>query len=89
MAVKDASVEGAIITANERFFIQPARSLSKSAGEDEFVFYESSELIEDAGSCGVTLADEVAQQEVNLLRFVTSLSSDIHHSFLGTLLSWA
>ncbi len=65
MAVKDASVEGAIITANERFFIQPARSLSKSAGEDEFVFYESSELIEDAGSCGVTLADEVAQQAVN------------------------
>jgi metallopeptidase family M12-like protein/pre-peptidase/uncharacterized protein DUF4214 len=63
ITVNENSVEGAIITASEHYFVQPARSLSKNASEDEFVFYKGSDLTGEAGSCGVTLADEVAAEE--------------------------
>jgi Metallo-peptidase family M12/Calx-beta domain/Reprolysin family propeptide/Bacterial pre-peptidase C-terminal domain len=56
-------LEGAIISREQRYFFQPARALSNKAGADEFVLYESSALTEEAASCGVTLADEVAAQE--------------------------
>lgn len=56
-------LEGAIISRERRYFIQPARSLSSRARTDEFVLYESSELNEEAGSCDLTLADEVAAQQ--------------------------
>ena len=61
--VTESSVEGAVITKAERYFIQPARSLSKERHEDEFVFYKGSDVTKEAGSCGVTLADEVAARE--------------------------
>jgi hypothetical protein len=63
MTVKESSIEGAIITGSDRFFIQPARSLSKTARDDEFVFYRSSDVANEGATCGVTLADEVAAQE--------------------------
>ena len=63
LLVMEGSVEGAVITKAERYFIQPARSLSKERSEDEFVFYKGSDLTKEAGSCGVTLADEVAARE--------------------------
>lgn len=62
MTVKESSIEGAIITGSDRFFIQPARSLSKIARDDEFVFYRSSDVANEGATCGVTLADEVAAQ---------------------------
>jgi hypothetical protein len=63
MAVSEGSLEGVIITETNRYFIQPARALSRAAKDDEFVFYEASELSKDASSCGVTLAEEVAARE--------------------------
>ncbi|HKR60236.1 MAG TPA: hypothetical protein VJS64_10930, partial [Pyrinomonadaceae bacterium] len=63
MTVTDSSVEGSIITESERYFFQPARPLSKSATEDEFVFYNAEDLTSEGATCGVTLADEVAAQE--------------------------
>jgi Metallo-peptidase family M12/Calx-beta domain/Reprolysin family propeptide/Domain of unknown function (DUF4214) len=63
MTVTEHGVEGAIITGNKRYFIQPARDLSTNAKHDEFVFYEASELTGENNSCGVTLADEVAARE--------------------------
>jgi hypothetical protein len=63
MSVKESTIEGAIITRSDRFFLQPARSLSKIARDDEFVFYRSSDVANEGATCGVTLADEVAAQE--------------------------
>ena len=66
LTVKEGSVEGAIITEGERYFIQPARSLSPNRKEDEFVFYKGSDVTKEAGECGVTLAEEVAAREAHV-----------------------
>src|SRR5687768_5659791 len=63
MSVGEDGMEGAIITGTEKYFIQPARSLSKSARSDEFVFYTADEVTETDDSCGLTLAEEVAAGE--------------------------
>ena len=63
MSLTERGVEGAIFTRQGRYFLQPARALSKTAGADEFVFFESSDLHKHDGTCGVTLADEVAAQQ--------------------------
>jgi len=55
--------EGAIITGTDKYFIQAARTLSKTAQADEFVFYSAADVTETSAECGVTLADEVAAQE--------------------------
>ena len=67
LTVKEGSIEGAVITEGERYFIQPARSLSKERNEDEFVFYKGSDVTKESGSCGVTLADEVAARETPMV----------------------
>ena len=63
MSLTERGIEGAIFTKQGRYFLQPARALSKSSGADEFVLYESADLHKHDGTCGVTLADEVAAQE--------------------------
>ena len=63
LTIEQNSIEGSIITKSERYFIQPARALSRASRSDEFVFYRGSDVIKDAGECGVTLADEVAAEE--------------------------
>ncbi|MCM3874649.1 MAG: zinc-dependent metalloprotease, partial [Pyrinomonadaceae bacterium] len=63
MAVKESSIEGVIITESGQFFVQPSRSLSKMSRDDEFVFYRGSDVADQGGACGVTLADEVAAEE--------------------------
>ena len=63
MTIENDTIEGTIITEGERYFLQPARALSRASREDEFVFYKGSDLIAEAGTCGVTLADEVAAEE--------------------------
>ncbi|HEX6187234.1 MAG TPA: M12 family metallo-peptidase [Pyrinomonadaceae bacterium] len=67
LTIEPDSIEGSIITKSERYFIQPARALSRAARSDEFVFYRGSDVIKDAGECGVTLADEVAAEEERAL----------------------
>ncbi|HEX5832392.1 MAG TPA: hypothetical protein VFY34_00980, partial [Pyrinomonadaceae bacterium] len=66
MSLGENGLEGAIITGTDKFFIQPARSLSKTAPADEFVFYSATD-VEDTDetdeSCGVTLADEIAARQ--------------------------
>jgi hypothetical protein len=51
-----------ILIDGERYFLQPARSISKSAQADEFVFYRASDVIVDSGECGVTLAAQADAQ---------------------------
>jgi hypothetical protein len=75
MTVKEDSFEGVIIRKGEHYFIQPARSLSKNAKEDEFVFYKGSDVTGDAEACGVTLADEVAERAAAALRGDTQLAT--------------
>src|SRR5215212_8554072 len=63
ISLTERGVEGAIITRQGRFFLQPARSISKQAREDDFILYENNDLTEEGATCGVTLAEEVAAQE--------------------------
>ncbi|HLA09308.1 MAG TPA: M12 family metallo-peptidase, partial [Pyrinomonadaceae bacterium] len=63
LTIKEDSVEGTIITGKERLFLQPASSLSDKAAKDEFVFYSAADVVPGEGSCGVTLADEIAAEE--------------------------
>jgi hypothetical protein len=60
MALTEKGIEGAIITREKRYFLQPARSISKESRADDFVLYDSADVNKDDGICGVTLADEVA-----------------------------
>lgn len=53
-------VQGAIITETGRYFLQPARSLSRNAQADEFVFYSDEDVTQQPLTCGVTLAEQVA-----------------------------
>ncbi|HLE63161.1 MAG TPA: M12 family metallo-peptidase, partial [Pyrinomonadaceae bacterium] len=65
--VTEDSLEGLIIVEGERFFVQPARLLSKQAQADEFVFYRGSDVRLESGECGVTLAAQIeAERERNL-----------------------
>ena len=75
VTVTENSVEGAIITGGERYFIQPARALSKQAREDEFVFYNGEDVAKEAGTCGVTLADEVAARTSSQINKVEKSAS--------------
>ncbi|HET6855111.1 MAG TPA: M12 family metallo-peptidase [Pyrinomonadaceae bacterium] len=64
ISLTDRGVEGAIITKQGRYFLQPARSLSRQARTDEFVLYDGSDVtMQEDTTCGVTLADEVAAQQ--------------------------
>lgn len=63
MSLTERGIEGAIITRQGRYFLQPAQSISRKARADEFVFYESNDIVKQDGTCGVTLADEVAARE--------------------------
>ena len=63
MTLTEMGLEGIVITESARYFLQPARTFSKTANEDEFVFYNGNDTTQSPGICGVTLADEVAFQE--------------------------
>ena len=63
MSLGAEGLEGAIITGTEKYFIEPARALSKTAQADEFVFYSVEDVVGTDAECGVTLADEVAVQQ--------------------------
>jgi len=63
ISITERGVEGAIITRQGRFFLQPARSVSRQAREDDFILYESNDLTAEGATCGVTLAEEVAAQQ--------------------------
>ena len=84
VTVTENSVEGAIITGEERYFIQPARALSKQAREDEFVFYNGEDVAKEAGTCGVTLADEVAARANNEMNKVEKGASVFEAEALNT-----
>lgn len=56
----DSGLEGLLINGSERYFIEPAKSVSTQAKADEFVFYRSGDVVPASGECGVTLADEIA-----------------------------
>jgi hypothetical protein len=70
LTITDDSIEGAIITSNGRYFIQPARSLSKTATKDEFIFYNTQDRTQDAETFGTTLADQVAVEEDRTGKYV-------------------
>ncbi len=65
ISVTDKGIEGAIISRERRYFLQPAAAISKTARADDFVFYDSADLEKEEGTCGVTLADQVASQEAS------------------------
>lgn len=60
--VDDRTVEGAIITPGERYYVEPLRKYEPGAAATDFVLYKKSDVIADpAESCGVTLDEEVGK----------------------------
>jgi hypothetical protein len=55
-------IEGVILIAGETYFIEPAKTFSSAAKAQDAVFYSASAVKEEAGECGVTLAEEVAAE---------------------------
>jgi len=62
LTITENLVEGAIITDTGKYFLQPARSLSKNARADEFVFYRDEDITGEPATCGVTLSEQLALQ---------------------------
>jgi hypothetical protein len=55
--IDDKGVEGLIAQGGATYFIEPASRYSSSAASGDFVFYNSSDVLEDAqGECGATLS---------------------------------
>ena len=75
MTVTDESIEGSIITSKGRYFIQPARSLSKAAGKDELIFYNTQDLRQDAETSYAMLADQVAVEQDRAKNYVNRAAS--------------
>jgi Metallo-peptidase family M12 len=59
LTISEGVVQGAIITETGRYFLQPARALSKNAQADEIIFYRDEDLIGEPATCGVTLGEQV------------------------------
>ncbi|HEX8772718.1 MAG TPA: M12 family metallo-peptidase [Pyrinomonadaceae bacterium] len=58
--IDDKGVEGVIARRGATYFIEAASRYSSSAASGDFVFYNSSDVLEDAqGECGTTLSETV------------------------------
>lgn len=58
--IDEGTVEGLIITADERYYIEPLSKYSAGSAATEFVFYKKSDVIEDSpGMCGATMNEKV------------------------------
>lgn len=60
--VDDRTVEGAIITPGERYYVEPLGKYEPGAAATDFVLYKKSDVIADpAETCGVTMDEEVGK----------------------------
>ena len=58
--IDDGFFEGAIITPEERYFIEPMSRYSATADPSDFIFYKGSDVIENSTTaCAVTSAEQV------------------------------
>jgi hypothetical protein len=55
-------IEGVIMRGDETYFVEPAKTYSSAARKTDFIFYSETAVKEEAGECGVTLAEEVAAE---------------------------
>jgi hypothetical protein len=59
--IDDESIEGMIITRDERYYVEPLSHYSETASKSELIFYRSSDVLENTGvACGATLDERVA-----------------------------
>lgn len=75
--IDDGALEGMIITAGERYFIEPRGKYSAEAEASEFVFYKSSDVNEDATGLGGTLDYEVRHEAEGLARKVEAANISV------------
>jgi hypothetical protein len=58
--ITEEKIEGVIITADERYYIEPRRNYSGASAASDYVLYQGSDVIEGVqGFCGTTMADKV------------------------------
>jgi hypothetical protein len=58
--VDEKRIEGLILKPNRRFFVEPARKYSSSAGSSDYILYNSNDVEESSElGCGVTLSQAV------------------------------
>ncbi|HEX8492135.1 MAG TPA: M12 family metallo-peptidase [Pyrinomonadaceae bacterium] len=60
--IDEDSFEGSILTADERYYVEPARRYLPSAEPSEFLFYKASDVIEtEPLTCGLSLHEKVSE----------------------------
>ena len=65
--IDETTVEGMIITPENRFFIEQARKYSAAAGPNDYILYAATDVVPDATiSCGATLKEQVALRNSQL-----------------------
>jgi Reprolysin family propeptide. len=62
LTIKEGFIYGSIKKRDKEYFIEPLRRYTKDAKEDEFIFYESADVINTKMSCGFNDADNAAKQ---------------------------
>lgn len=61
--IDDERIEGLIITATERYYVEPLRNYTIDSEESAYVFYEGSDVIEGAhGACATTLDGKISAE---------------------------
>ncbi|MDQ3712482.1 MAG: FG-GAP-like repeat-containing protein [Acidobacteriota bacterium] len=49
LSIDDAKIEGYFFTANEKFYIEPARKFSREASTEDFIVFEEKDLLQTDG----------------------------------------
>ncbi|MDB5223995.1 MAG: hypothetical protein JWN83_2662 [Chitinophagaceae bacterium] len=62
LTIKEGFIYGSIKKGDKEYFIEPLRRYTKDTKEDEFIFYESADVINTTMSCGFNDANNAAKQ---------------------------
>jgi Metallo-peptidase family M12/Calx-beta domain/Putative binding domain, N-terminal len=63
LTIDNETLEGMIITPEQLYFVEPAKRYSAAAGDQDFIVYAGSDLLQGSfGECGVTLAEKVGKE---------------------------
>ena len=63
LTLDNETFEGMIITPEQIYFVEPAKRYSAAAGNQDFIVYAGSDLLQSSfGECAVTLAEKVGKE---------------------------
>ncbi len=83
LCIKEGFLYGFINTGNQEYFIEPLKRYNKNALKDEFIFYESKDVIDTSISCGYNNSEDAIksiaakQKENSLMQSPYSITNTI------------